>query len=117
MLTKIHFSYCVSIVLKGKFYKTTIQLAMLYGTEWCWVIKKQYIHKMSVAEMRILSWISWNAQKDRIRNKEICLKILMKRLENCLRWFGHVQRKAVNAFLRVSRSKLSELKNVEEDPI
>ena len=86
MLTKIHFSYCVSIVLKGKFCKTTIQLAMLYGTE-CWVIKKQYIHKMSVAEMRILSWISWNAQKDRIRNKEICLKILMKRLEK-IAWDG-----------------------------
>ena len=37
--------------------------------------------------------------------------------ENRLRWFGHVQRRVVNALVRVSRSKLSELKNVEEDPI
>ena len=75
-----------------------------------------------VAEMRMLSWISWNTQKDRIWNEEICLKIWVapideKIRENCFRWFGHVQRRAVNALVRVSWSKLSELKNVEEDPI
>jgi hypothetical protein len=36
---------------------------MLYGTE-CWAIKKPHIHKMSVAEIKILRWIS--------RNEEIC---------------------------------------------
>ena len=30
---------------------------MLYGTE-CWVVKKQHIHKMSVAEIRLLRWIN-----------------------------------------------------------
>ena len=34
--------------LKGRFYKTAIWLAMIYGTE-CWDVKKQHIHKMSVA--------------------------------------------------------------------
>ena len=77
---------------------------------------------MSVAEMRMLSWISWYTQKVRIRNEEICLKIWVapideKIRENRLRWFGYVQRRVVNALVRVSRSKLSELKNVEEDPI
>ena len=32
---------------------------MLYGIE-CWVIKKQHVHKMSSAKMRMLTWISGN---------------------------------------------------------
>ncbi|GMP81861.1 hypothetical protein CsSME_00036427 [Camellia sinensis var. sinensis] len=42
--------------LKGKFYRTAIRPAMLYGTE-CWATKKQHIDKMSVAEMRMLRWM------------------------------------------------------------
>ena len=30
---------------------------MVYSTE-CWVVKKQHIHKMIVAEMRMLRWIN-----------------------------------------------------------
>jgi len=44
-------------MLKEKFSKTVIRLAMLYSTEF-WVVKKQNVHKMSVV--------------DRIRNEEIC---------------------------------------------
>ena len=36
---------------------------MLYGAE-CWAIKKQHIHKMSIAEMKILRWISGNTEKE-----------------------------------------------------
>jgi DNA-binding CsgD family transcriptional regulator len=32
---------------------------MLYGIE-CWTVKKQHIHKMSAAEMKMLRWISEN---------------------------------------------------------
>ena len=31
--------------------------SMVYGTE-CWAVKKQHIHNMSVAKMRILRWIN-----------------------------------------------------------
>ncbi|RXI01174.1 hypothetical protein DVH24_001408 [Malus domestica] len=41
--------------LKGKFYRTAIRSAMLYGTE-CWAVKHQHIHKMGAAEMRMLRW-------------------------------------------------------------
>ena len=44
---------------------------------------------MSVAKTRVLRWISGNTQKNRIHNKEICLKIgwllLMKRWERFAR--------------------------------
>ena len=43
----------IRLRLNGKFYKTTIRSAMLYGTK-CWTVKKQYINKMNVAEMRML---------------------------------------------------------------
>jgi hypothetical protein len=56
--------------LKGKFYRTVIRLAMMYGTE-CWVTKGQHIQKMSVAEMRMLRWICGHTRKYRIRNDDI----------------------------------------------
>ena len=41
----------------------------------CWIVKKQHIHKISVAEMRMLRWINRNTQNNRIHNEEILLKI------------------------------------------
>ena len=32
---------------------------MIYGIE-CWTLKKKHIHEMSIAEMRMLRWISGN---------------------------------------------------------
>ena len=46
----------IPLRLKGKFYKTAIRPAMLYGIE-CWAVKKQYVSKMNVAEMRMLRWM------------------------------------------------------------
>ena len=43
----------IPITLKGKFYRTAIRPAKLYGTE-CWTVKKQHICKMSVTKMRML---------------------------------------------------------------
>ncbi|KAM0844118.1 hypothetical protein ACQ4PT_057266 [Festuca glaucescens] len=56
--------------LKGKFYRTTVRLAMLYGAE-CWPTKRQHIQQMSVAEMRMLRWMCGHTRKDRIRNEII----------------------------------------------
>jgi hypothetical protein len=91
--------------LKGKFYRAVIRRAMLYVTE-CWAIKKQHIHK-SVAEMRMLTWMSGKTRKDKIRNE--CIRknlgvasIGDKIREGRLRWFGHVQRRPRSAPIRRS---------------
>ncbi|KAM1139557.1 hypothetical protein ACFX19_040433 [Malus domestica] len=55
--------------LKGKFYRTAIRLAMLYGTE-CWVVKHQHVHKMGVAEMRMLRGMCGHTRKDKIVNED-----------------------------------------------
>ena len=40
----------IPIKLKGKFYKTVIRPAMLYGIK-CWAVKRKHIQKMTVVEM------------------------------------------------------------------
>ena len=39
--------------LKGKFYRTGIRPAMLYGAE-CWPTKRRHVQQLCVAEMRML---------------------------------------------------------------
>ena len=90
--------------LKGKFYRTAIRPAMMYGSE-CWATKKQHVDKMSVAEMRILRWMCGKTRKDRVRNEDIrkmvgVAPIQDKLRENRLRWFGHVQRRPTEAVVR-----------------
>ena len=92
--------------LKGRFYRTAVRPALLYGTE-CWAIKKQQEHKMAVAEMRMLRWMSGKTRSDRIRNEEIRNKLgvcaIEDKMRECrLRWFGHVQRRPEDAPVRRS---------------
>ena len=96
----------IPVKLKGKFYRTAIRPAMLYGTE-CWATKKQHISKVSVAETRMLRWMCGKTRKDRIRNEYIretvgVAHIEDKLRENRLRWFSHVQRRPVDAPVRKS---------------
>ncbi|KAL6582640.1 hypothetical protein OROMI_004718 [Orobanche minor] len=90
--------------LKGKFYRTTIRPALLYGTE-CWALKQCHVQKMNVAEMRMLRWMCGHTKKDRLRNEVIREKVRVasiedKMMENRLRWFGHVRRRPVDAPVR-----------------
>jgi hypothetical protein len=55
--------------LKGKFYRTAIRPAMLYGTE-CWPTKRRHIQQLSVAEMRMLRWICGHTRLERVRNDD-----------------------------------------------
>ena len=60
----------ISLRLKEKFYKMIIRLTMLYGTE-CWAVKKQYVSKMNIAEMRMLRWMCGKTIRDKIKNEHI----------------------------------------------
>lgn len=97
----------VSIKLKGKFYRTAIRPTMLYGTMVLNVrlFRRNIFHKIGVVQMRMLRWISGTTWKDKIRNEEICLNIGVasideKMKESRLRWFDHVQRRAINVPIR-----------------
>lgn len=87
--------------LKGKFYRTAIRPAMLYGAE-CWPTKRRHVQQLSVAEMRMLRWFCGHTRRDRIRNEDIRDRIGVapieeKLVQHRLRWFGHVQRRPPEA--------------------
>ena len=90
--------------LKGKFYRTAIRPAILYGAE-CWAPKRSHIDKLNVAEMRMLRWMSGITRRDRIRNEYIRESLgvapLGEKLRECrLRWYGHMQRRPLDAPVR-----------------
>ncbi|KAL5178480.1 Craniofacial development protein 2 [Glycine soja] len=94
----------VPIKLKGKFYRTAVRPAILYGTE-CWAVKSQHENKVGVAEMRMLRWMCGKTRQDKIRNEAIrervgVAPIVEKMVENRLRWFGHVERRPVDSIVR-----------------
>jgi hypothetical protein len=60
----------VSLKLKGKFYRTAIRPAMLYGAE-CLPTKRRHVQQLSVAEMRMLRWICGHTRRDRVRTNDI----------------------------------------------
>jgi hypothetical protein len=94
----------VSLKLKGKFYRTTIQPVMLYGAE-CWPTKRRHVQQLSVPEMRMLRWICGNTRRDRVRNDDIRERLGVapveeKLVQHRLRWFGHIQRRPAEAPVR-----------------
>jgi hypothetical protein len=57
---------------------------------------------MSVPKMQMLRWICGHTRKDRIRNDDIRDKlgvapIQEKLVQHRLRWFGHIQRRSLEA--------------------
>lgn len=83
--------------IEGKILQIIIRLAMTCGAEYR-PIKKQHLHKMTVADMRMLRWRCGKTRIDRIR--DACFRehlgvasIGQKLREICLRWFQHVKHK------------------------
>jgi hypothetical protein len=94
----------VPLKLKDKFYKTAIQLTMLYGAEY-WPTKRRYVQQLSVAEMRMLRWICGHTRRDRVRKDDIRERLGVapveeKLVQHCLRWFEHIQRRLVESPIR-----------------
>ena len=61
-----------------------IRPAMLYGIEY-WAVKKQYVSKMNVVEMRMLRWMCGKIKRDKIRNKRIHKMIEVVPIEEKIR--------------------------------
>ncbi|VFQ98440.1 unnamed protein product [Cuscuta campestris] len=94
----------ISPRMKGKFYRSVVRPAMLYGAE-CWAVKKTHVRRLHAAEMRMLRWMCGKTRLDRISNKVIRRQVGMAPVEDKLRearlrWFGHVRRQDVDAPVR-----------------
>ncbi|VFQ80913.1 unnamed protein product [Cuscuta campestris] len=91
----------VSPKMKGKFYRSVVRPAMLYGAE-CWAVKKTHVRRLHAAEMRMLRWMCGKTRLDRISNEVIRRQVGMAPVEDKLqearlRWFGHVRRRDADA--------------------
>ena len=75
--------------LKGKFCRTAVRPAMLYGAE-CWLTKRQHVQQLGMA--------------DRVGIAPIEEKLVQHRL----RWFGHIQRRPPEAPVHSGRLKRAE---------
>ena len=107
--------------LKGRFIRTAIHPAILYGTE-CWPTKRRHIQKLGVAEMRILRWIYGHTRKDRVRNDDIRERVGValieeKLVQHRLRWFGNIGRikRAENVKRGRGRPNLTWEESVKRD--
>ena len=90
--------------LKGRVYRMVVRLTLLYGTE-CWPLKKNWVQRLMVAEMRMIRWMCGYTRLDRIRNVVIREHVGVAPLEEKLRetilgWFGHIKRKSLDAPVR-----------------
>jgi hypothetical protein len=63
-----------------------------------------HVQQLSVAEMRMLRWICGNIRRDRVRNDDIRERLgvapVEKLVQHRLRWFGHIQRRSMEAPVR-----------------
>ncbi|VFQ64091.1 unnamed protein product [Cuscuta campestris] len=94
----------ISPKMKGKFYRSIVRPAMLYGAE-CWAVKKTHVRRLQAAEMRMLRWMCEKTRLDRISNEVIRRQVGMAPVEDKLRearlrWFGHVRRRDADAPVR-----------------
>jgi hypothetical protein len=94
----------VPLKVKGKYYRAMVRPAMLYGSE-CWAINYRHVQKMSVVEMKMLRWMCGHTRKDRISNEFIRNRVRVAPIEDKmrearLRWFGHLQRRPLDAPVR-----------------
>ncbi|VFQ77838.1 unnamed protein product [Cuscuta campestris] len=90
--------------MKGKFYRSVVRPAMLYGAE-CWAVKKTHVRRLHAAEMRMLRWMCGKTRLDRISNEVIRRQVGMAPVEDKLRearlrWLGHVRRRDADAPVR-----------------
>ncbi|VFQ81273.1 unnamed protein product [Cuscuta campestris] len=114
----------ISPRMKGKFYRSVVGPAMLYGAE-CWAVKKTRVRRLHAAEMRMLRWMCGKTRLDRISNEVIRRQVGMAPVEDKLRearlrWLCHVRRRDADAPVRrceritVIRGRGRPKKNWEE---
>lgn len=86
-----------SLKLKGKVYESCVRSCMIYGSE-TWPMKKVIEDKLERTDMRMIRWMCGMSLRDRKTSAELRKRIGVEAINdvmrrNRLRWFGHVERK------------------------
>lgn len=87
----------ISLTIKGKVYECCVRSCMVYGSE-TWPMKAEHEVKLERTEMSMIRRMCGVSLKDRITSVElreqigiVAVGVVVRR--NRLRWFGHVERK------------------------
>ena len=90
--------------LKKKVYTGVIRPAFIFGAE-TWATTKREEERLNVNEMRMLRWTCGVRRRDRVANRHVrgslhVTEVAAKVKERRLAWFGHVERREVEHYLR-----------------
>ena len=83
--------------MKGQVYSACIRSCMIYGAE-TWALRADHERMLERAEMRMVRWMLRISLKERKTNKELREKLQIEDITQVvrrarLRWYGHVERK------------------------
>ena len=93
-----------SLKLKGKVYKACIQSVMIYGSE-TWAMRIEDMQRLQRAKRMMVRWMCGVTLKDRIASEELLRRVGVESVSllvrrGRLRWFGHVERKPVDDWVK-----------------
>ena len=96
-LSTILTSKGASLALKGKVYASCVRSCMLHGSE-TWPMRAEHEAKLERTEMRMIRWMCGVSMRERKTSAELREWIGVEVVgdvmrTNRLRWFGHVERK------------------------
>ena len=99
-------SKAISLNTKGALYRTCVQNVMLYGGE-TWPVKAEDIQRLHRNEMAIVRWMCGASlrQEDCPSSETLRNKLGVKPIQDVLqqrrlRWFGHVERRDEDCWLK-----------------
>ena len=94
----------ISLKVEGELYAAYVRSVMLYGSE-TWPIKVEESQRLQRNEMSMILWMCGVTMRDRYPCEELRARVGIKPIVNVmcqrrLRWFGHIERREDNSWLK-----------------
>lgn len=107
-LTSVLCSRGIPSYLKGKVFKGCIRKCLLYGSE-TWAMTAENLRRLERTEMQMLRLMKGVSRRNGLSNEEIKKEFLIDDLldvvrSSRLRWFGHVERKVNEDWVKKCRT-------------
>lgn len=98
----------VSLKVRGELYATCVRSVMLHGSE-TWPVKTEDSQRLHRNEMSMIRWMCGVTLKDRFSSEELRARLGIKSILDIMRrsrlsWFGHVERRDGDSWLRKVRN-------------
>jgi hypothetical protein len=90
--------------VKGKVYKSCVSSCVTYDSE-TWLLKVEHESKLETTDLKIISWMCGVSLRDRVPSEELRPWVGVESIRdvcrrNRLRWFGRVERKGDDDWMK-----------------